>query len=79
MNAVSALLTQSGISNKSVMILLKVMGICFVTEFSCDCVTEAGMASLSTNIALAGKILVLTAALPLLQPLLELIAELTGV
>ena len=75
LSGVQALLSDSDIDTQSIAILLKVVGICFVTEFTCDCVTEAGMLSLSTNISFAGKILVLLTALPLFQNILTIITS----
>lgn len=76
LSGVQSLLSDSGIDMQSVAVLLKVVGICFVTEFTCDCVTEAGLLSLSTNISFAGKILVLLTALPLFQNILTIITSL---
>ena len=76
LSGVQAILSDSGIDTQSVAVLLKVVGICFVTEFTCDCVTEAGLLSLSTNISFAGKILVLLTALPLFQNILTIITSL---
>ena len=76
LSGVQAILSDSDIDTQSIAVLLKVVGICFVTEFTCDCVTEAGLLSLSTNISFAGKILVLFTALPLFQNILTIITSL---
>ena len=76
LSGVQALLFDSDIDTQSIAVLLKVVGICFVTEFTCDCVTEAGLLSLSTNISFAGKILVLFTALPLFRNILTIITSL---
>ena len=78
LTGVRAVLGDGGIDTADVAILFKVMGICFVTEFTCDCVTEAGLLSLSTNISFAGKILVLMTALPLFRHILDVIISLAG-
>jgi stage III sporulation protein AD len=75
LSGVQAILSDSDLDTQSIAILLKVVGICFVTEFTCDCVTEAGLLSLSTNISFAGKILVLFTALPLFQNILTIITS----
>ena len=75
---VRAILSDVGIDPSDIAILFKVMGICFITEFTCDCVTEAGLLSLSTNISFAGKLLVLLTALPLFEKLLDVILSLGG-
>ena len=78
LSGVQAVLADGGIDAENVAILLKVIGICFVTEFTCDCVTEAGMLSLSTNISFVGKVIVLLTALPLFQSILNIITTLTS-
>ncbi len=75
---VSDLLIAGGISSDYIMILFKVLGICFLTEFTCDTVTEAGMLSLATNISFAGKVLVLMTAMPLFSDLLKAITSMVG-
>ena len=76
LSGIQSVLSDGGIDTADIAILLKVMGICFVTEFTCDCVTEAGLLSLSTNISFAGKILVLLSSLPLFQNIITVITTL---
>ena len=76
LSGIQSVLADRGINSADIAILLKVMGICFVTEFTCDCVTEAGLLSLSTNISFAGKILVLLTSLPLFQNIINVITTL---
>ena len=77
-DTISGLLQASGINEAYIVILFKVLGICFLTEFTCDTVTEAGMLSLSTNISFAGKVTVLLASMPLFRDVLSVIAGLVG-
>lgn len=76
--SVSTILAQANISTEYVIILLKVMGICFLTEFTCDCTKEAGLDALSGNIALAGKVLVLVTSLPMFMEILSVVTKLSG-
>ena len=78
LTGVRAVLADGGINVEDISILLKVMGICFVTEFTCDTVTEAGLLSLSTNISFAGKILVLMTSFPLFQNVIDVITSLNS-
>lgn len=78
LSGISTVLAEGGVDTSYVTILLKVMGICFVTEFTCDCVTEAGLMSLSTNISFAGKLLVLFTAMPLFNSIISVINTLGG-
>lgn len=76
--SISGLLQSSGINTDYIVILFKVLGICFLTEFTCDTVTEAGMLSLATNISFAGKVTVLIAALPLFNDMIKAIATMVN-
>lgn len=75
---VNVLLGSAGIDGGDIILLFKIVGICFVTEFTCDCVSEAGLLSLSTNISFAGKILVLVTSLPMFERVISVIQELSG-
>ena len=75
---VNALLGSAGIDGGDIILLFKIVCICFVTEFTCDCVSEAGLLSLSTNISFAGKILVLVTSLPMFERVISVIQELSG-
>lgn len=76
--SISGLLQSSGINADYIVILFKVLGICFLTEFTCDTVTEAGLLSLATNISFAGKVTVLIAALPLFNDMIKAIASMVN-
>ncbi len=76
--SIDGLLQSSGINSDYIVILFKVLGICFLTEFTCDTVTEAGMLSLATNISFAGKVTVLIAALPLFNDMIKAIATMVN-
>lgn len=75
---IQSILTEGGISSDHIMILLKALGICYITEFTCDTVTEAGMLSLCTNISFAGKITVLFTALPLFREILSVVSSMVS-
>lgn len=72
------ILTAGGVAAEDIMILMKTLGICYITEFTCDTVTEAGLLSLSTNLSFVGKITVLITALPLFRGILSAVTTLVG-
>lgn len=76
--SVSTILAQANINSEYVVILLKVLGICFLTEFTCDTTKEAGLCALSGNISLVGKIVVLVTAMPMFMEILDVVVKLTG-
>lgn len=75
-NAISDMLASAGIKADYIMILFKTLGICFVTEFTCDTVSEAGLTSLNSAVLLAGKVMVLLTALPLFQDIFSTVTTL---
>lgn len=72
------ILATANINVTYISILLKVMGVCFLTEFAYDCCIDAGQKALAGNISLAGKIIVLVTAIPLYQDVLNTVLSLTG-
>ncbi len=77
-DTVNSIFSTANINSTYIAILLKAMGICFLTEFACDCCIDAGQKALANNISLAGKILVLVTAIPLYQEVLNTVLSLTG-
>lgn len=68
----------ASISTSYIQILFKCVGICFVTEFTCDCCKDASQAALSNAVLTAGRICVLITALPLFSEFLNLALKLSG-
>lgn len=64
---------KTGINSSLITLLLKLLGIGYLTEFACSLCTEAGNPSLSEKISLAGKICILLMGLPIISNLLNLI------
>ena len=77
-DSIRAILSSANINSNYIVILLKVIGICFITEFTCDCTKEAGLDSLTGNLALAGKILVLITSMPMFFDILSMVTKLCG-
>ena len=63
----------SGIENNIVKLLLKIVAIGYVTEFSSDLLVDFGSASLADKVILAGKITIIVLSLPVFESLLKLI------
>ena len=73
---ISEITAASGISTGYIAILLKVIGICLVTEFTANVCRDSGSSSLAGTVTLTGKILVTIAALPLYSDILNVVLEL---
>lgn len=62
-----------------VKLLLKMVGIAYVSEFTCDLCKDCGYQTLATQVQTAGKLAILVSALPMLKSLMEVIGEVVRV
>ena len=75
-SAFNSLISKSGVSSGVFSAVLKIIGIGYITEFSASLCGDAGATSVANKILLAGKILILISALPIVTNLIDIIAEL---
>ena len=68
----------TGINASLIKILLKMIGIGYLVEFSAGILTDFGQNSLADKLVFCGKILVLVLAIPILESVLALIVDLLG-
>ena len=78
LTGVSSLIKSAGVNQKYIKILFKCIGICFLTEFTCDTCKDASQTALSSIVLMAGRICTLVAALPLFEEFIELSLNLSG-
>lgn len=71
----SSLINKSGLSSGIFQNVLKIIGIGYITEFSANMCQDAGSTSVANKILLAGKILILLTALPIITNLIDIISE----
>ena len=64
------------IAPEYISILGKVLVIAFLTQFSSDTCIDAGQTSLAAKIELAGKVLILSVALPLFTEVVDIVVNL---
>ena len=67
---------RTGLGARSIGILLKVMGIAYLTEFSAQLCKDAGYGAIAMKVELAGKLMILVTALAVFQSLVDLILSL---
>lgn len=67
---IDLLMSQSGVNPEYAKVLLKSVGICFICQFSSDICKDSGQSALAGKVELAGKILILVSALPLMEEIL---------
>lgn len=68
-----------GMAGGSIDVLVKSLGICFLTQIACDTCKDAGESAIASKIELAGKAAVVILTLPLFEKLLGIALELIGV
>ncbi|MGC4376513.1 stage III sporulation protein AD [Fictibacillus sp. Mic-4] len=56
--------------------ILKIIGIAYIAEFGTQLAKDAGQGSIASKIELAGKILILVMALPILTVIIETVVQL---
>ena len=57
----------------SATILLKAVGVCFITQLACDLCRDAGENAIAARVETAGKAAILLISLPLFEQVLELV------
>ena len=55
--------------------VLKILGIAYIAEFGAEVCKDAGEASIASKIELAGKVIIVVLAVPIITSLLELITR----
>lgn len=75
---VREIVESASINIEYIKILLKCVGICFLTEFTADCCKDAGQAAISNIVVFGGRLLVILSALPFFTELMSTVAVLTG-
>jgi len=63
--------------NAHVAVILKVLGISFLTEFSAQVCRDAGEGGIALRVELGGKLMLVLVSLPMLQKMIQIILELT--
>ena len=66
---------KASINNKFVIVLLKITGIAFLTEFAVSVCSDAGEKAIASKIEIGSKVIIITMSIPIITSLLELIIE----
>lgn len=64
---------QIGIETKYITLILKVIGIAYVTQFGAELCRDAGESAVASKIELAGKVIIMTLSMPVMYKLLEVV------
>ncbi|MEE0957114.1 MAG: SpoIIIAC/SpoIIIAD family protein [Ruminococcus sp.] len=71
---INQIVSAANVNASYLVIMLKVVGICIVTEFTVNTCRDAGSSALAGNVSLAGKLLVTVTALPLYTDILNTVS-----
>lgn len=64
---------KTGIDKELFLVILKIIGVGYLTEFSANLCQDAGVSSIADKIMLAGKVVIMIMALPIINNLLEIV------
>lgn len=76
LEVLSDLSRKANIDNMYMSTLLKIMGVAYIAEFGAEICKDAGESSIAAKIELAGKVMVMFLAVPIITSLLNLIVKL---
>lgn len=65
-----------GIDNELIVLVLKIIGIGYITEFSANLCVDCGSSGIADKILLAGKVVIMLLSIPIINNLLEIITGL---
>lgn len=75
LDIVKDLMSRVNFSSEHIKILLKCLGICYVTKFATDICIDSGQTALASNVDLAGKIAILVVSVPLFVALIDVASK----
>ncbi len=74
-DSVRDLTSAANIKNEYISILIKSLGVCYITQISVDICRENGSQSVASQIEIAGKLIILLMAIPVYSDLIALIYD----
>ncbi len=72
----NSIITKTGVSNELFGVLLKIIGVGYLTEFSASLCADCGSSSIADKIMLGGKIVILILAMPIFFSIINIITGL---
>ena len=77
-SGINSLLNKTTISFGHLSILIKTIGICYLTQFICDICKDSGQTAISNMIEIAGKVAICIVSLPLFRDIISTIENMIG-
>ncbi|ANS74939.1 stage III sporulation protein AD [Paenibacillus yonginensis] len=76
LDTLEELAAASGVQNVYLKTILKIIGIAYIAEFGAQIVRDAGQDSIASKIELAGKVLIIVLAVPIIGIIIETVVKL---
>lgn len=71
-NSMNIIIEKSGVKYEYLAAILKIVGICLITQFSAEVCRDAGQNAIASKLEIAGKILILTLTIPIINDFLDI-------
>lgn len=78
-NVLERLASQSDVNMVFLQTILKIIGIAYIAEFGAQVVRDAGQETVASKIELAGKVLIMVLAIPIISVIVETVVKLMPV
>lgn len=75
-STINSIITKTGLNRNLFTLIIKIVGIGYLTEFAASLCADAGVGGLSDKMLFGGKIILLVMALPVVMDILKIISEL---
>ena len=69
---INSMITAANMPSEYAGILLRVLGICFITQIACDTCKDAGETAIAAKVEMAGRVAILIISLPLFEQVLTI-------
>ena len=74
-NLLSTMVTEAGINNMYVGVMVKAVIIAYISEFAVQLCNDAGEKAIASKIEIGSKVIIIAMSIPIISSLLELIIE----
>ena len=74
-NLLTNLSQKTAINNEFLVLLLKITGIAFLTEFAVSICKDCGESSIASKVDIGGKVIIISMSIPIISSLLETVVK----
>lgn len=74
-NLLSNLSSKTAINNEFLVLLIKITGIAFLTEFAVSICKDSGESAIANKIDIGGKVIIISMSIPIIASLLETVVK----